>query len=339
LTVGDPDGAGVLGSLGMADDASRLYFAATGNLAPGPASDEPKLYLWQAGEGLRYLGTFDGGDRAAWSTTRSTVGDYFRDARVTADGRYLVFASRAALTPEAQAGVRQIYRYDASSRQLVCVSCAPATDPPALDAALISYADPAPGLAPVATPFLARNLSQDGRRVFFDTAAALVPADTNGHIDVYEWVDGEVDLVSTGTSTDDARFLDASDDGDDVFFTTRQRLVGGDPDDLVDLYDARIGGGFPEAPQTPPCEGDVCQGPPTPGPSLLIGGTSTFSGPGNPRTTPRKASTRPRKCRKGRVRKRVHGKVKCVRKPRKAAKRRGGRPAQAQHHDRRGSRR
>jgi hypothetical protein len=321
LTPGDPDGAGVLGSLGMADDASRLYFAATGNLAAGPASDEPKLYLWQAGEGTRYVATLDAEDKAGWSATRSTAGEFFRDARVTPDGRYLVFASRAGLDPGAPAGVRQIYRYDAVTGDLRCVSCTASADPAGVDAALISYTPSTPGLAPVATPFLARNLSRDGRRVLFDTAAALVPGDANQRIDVYEWEDGNVGLISSGVSSDDSRFVDAGDDGNDVFFTTRQRLVGADRDDLMDLYDARVGGGFPEPVSPLSCEGDACQSPPDPPPAFPGLGSSTFRGPGNPPAVKRKAKHAPKHCRKAQVRKRVRGKVRCVKKPRAVERR------------------
>ncbi len=120
--------------------------------------------------------------------------------------------------------------------------------------------------APLSLP---RNLSTDGRRAFFETARPLVTADENNAIDVYEWEDsdldgeGEVRLISAGRGATDSKFLDASVLGDNVFFTSRDRLVGIDTDDQVDLYDARIGGGIPgqnPSPAPPPCEGDDCQG-------------------------------------------------------------------------------
>ncbi len=93
---------------------------------------------------------------------------------------------------------------------------------------------------------LPRNLSADGQRVFFETAQGLVDADTNGKADVYMWSDGELSLISTGKSGEESEFIDASTSGDDVFFTTREQLVGVDVDDQVDVYDARVGGGIPE---------------------------------------------------------------------------------------------
>ena len=68
--------------------------------------------------------------------------------------------------------------------------------------------------------------------------------DINGKADVYMWEDGELSLISTGKAARPSKFVDASADGDDVFFTTRERLVGADVDDQVDVYDARVGGGF-----------------------------------------------------------------------------------------------
>jgi hypothetical protein len=41
-------------------------------------------------------------------------------------------------------------------------------------------------------------MSDDGSYVFFDTDDALVPQDTNGTQDVYEWEDGHVYLISGG---------------------------------------------------------------------------------------------------------------------------------------------
>src|SRR4029077_11145476 len=109
---------------------------------------------------------------------------------------------------------------------------------------------------------LLRHFSSDGSRVFFESVAALLPRDTNGVQDVYEWEQqgvgscqgssatfsassgGCLYLVSSGTSPQPSFFADASASGSDVFFFTFQPLVGQDVDGLVDVYDARVGGGF-----------------------------------------------------------------------------------------------
>ena len=77
---------------------------------------------------------------------------------------------------------------------------------------------------------LNRAISDDGRRVFFNTADALVPGDANGRSDVYEYdvPTGTVHLISSGRDPSDSYFMDASANGNDVFFLTRQQLVGWD---------------------------------------------------------------------------------------------------------------
>jgi hypothetical protein len=45
-------------------------------------------------------------------------------------------------------------------------------------------------------------------------------------------------LISSGTSSEQSYFGDASANGNDVFFFTRQALAPTDDDDLVDVYDA-----------------------------------------------------------------------------------------------------
>ncbi len=75
---------------------------------------------------------------------------------------------------------------------------------------------------------LGLNISDDGR-VFFDLPEPLALGDANQRNDVYEWTNGKLELVSTGTSPSDSKLLSVSADGKDVFFFTRQKLV---PEDL-----------------------------------------------------------------------------------------------------------
>ena len=62
---------------------------------------------------------------------------------------------------------------------------------------------------------------------------------------------GCIDLISSGQSTHDSEFLEASPNGNDVFFTTLQSLVPADFG-LVDVYDARVDGGFRRLRRRPP---------------------------------------------------------------------------------------
>jgi hypothetical protein len=128
--------------------------------------------------------------------------------------------------------------------------------------------------------------------LFFESQDALVAQDVNGQVqDVYEWepqgvgscarVSGCVSLISSGTSPTDSMFMDSSANGSDVFFITRQSLLGRDQDHYLDLYDARVDGGFTEA-STAQCAGEGCRGSLTIAPSSLVAGSSLFGGgPGN----------------------------------------------------------
>jgi len=268
------------GPTAVSKDATSVYFVAGSNLLMWREEDEV----------VRHIATVDGTlDSPLWRT-RWGSGDATRGARVSSDGERLLFASYAQLDPAydtveespedcgdpevAGDRCRQIYLYDAPSNRVSCLTCV-AGVPVAGDANLFGNSDERRPFGDnnqvtVDGPLdLPRNLSADGRRAFFETARPLVTGDENNAIDVYEWVDsdldgeGEVRLVSAGRGATDSKFLDASVSGDNVFFTARDQLVGIDNDDQVDLYDARIGGGIPaqnpSAPP-PPCAGDDCQG-------------------------------------------------------------------------------
>ncbi len=90
-----------------------------------------------------------------------------------------------------------------------------------------------------------KGFSTDGSRTFFETNQNLDPADTDNQIDLYERSGGTVALVSEGEINGNGAFLvtfqGASDDGTHVFFTTSERLVSTDTDNVTDLYE-RFGG-------------------------------------------------------------------------------------------------
>jgi hypothetical protein len=150
----------------------------------------------------------------------------------------------------------------------------------------------------------------------------LVGRGEKGKEDVYQWAGagtgsctegsasysppngGCLDLISSGRSSLDSAFVDASVDGRDVFFTTAESLVSQDPG-LVDLYDAREGGGFPAPiPPAEPCQGEACQAPGA-APVDVTPASQAASG-GNVKTNPK------RRCPKGKVRPKA--KKHCVKK-------------------------
>lgn len=130
-----------------------------------------------------------------------------------------------------------------------------------------------------------RPLSEDGRYLFFDTGEALVPQDTNGERDVYEYdtVTGQLHLISNGTCACESVFVDASPDGSNAFFVTHAKLVAADEGSAGDLYDARVDGGFTaqSTPPPAPCVGEECQPPGSPSPQLVTPSSATFAGAGN----------------------------------------------------------
>ena len=102
---------------------------------------------------------------------------------------------------------------------------------------------PAGGNGPFQVIF--SGISQDGSKVFFDTAESLVAGDTDGWRDVYQRSAGTTTLVSTGAlggnGQFDATYAGKSQDGARVFFHTDEPLEGSDVDTSQDVY-ARSGG-------------------------------------------------------------------------------------------------
>jgi hypothetical protein len=246
---GNPE---VLGVLGTGNDGSVVYFAAAAALAPGAQAGAANLYVARAGA-IKLIATLADGDSGDW--TRSFEA---RTARVTPDGAHLAFLSVKSLTgydnTDAVSGEpdRELFVYDEQEDLLTCVSCNP------------SGARPIGGSSiPIGTGsgYEPPILSGDGRRVFFNSDDALVALDGNHQQDVYEFEGGRAQLISSGTSSDISALVDVSPDGRDVFFTSRARLTATDRDNGSDIYDARIGGGFPVPTEPLPCAGEACRGP------------------------------------------------------------------------------
>jgi hypothetical protein len=345
--------AGVLGTLGIStENGSYAYFVAGGVLADNENSNAEKaqagkanLYEWHSDETifvarLSIGSEYDEYDWRGFYRSNLDVAPATgeKSSRVIPDGTTVLFGSRARLTSYDNAGEGELYLYDAASGKLTCVSCNPSGAPATSEAYL------AGNLSIVAAPernaFLTRNLSEDGSRVFFQTREALVPQDKNGQTDVYEWEregaggpggcsrssasfsepsGGCLYLISTGESDDPSYFGDASADGSNVFFFTRQSLVGQDRDENDDLYDARVEGGI--AAQNPPppasCTGEGCLGPVDPPTVLDAPASATFSGAGNLKPSPAKPKKVVVKCPKRKVRR--HSR--CVKAKRHRARR------------------
>ena len=206
-------------------------------------------------------------------------------SRISSSGKFLGFNSVRSLTgydntiPDSGEPAIEIFLYDAAAAQLRCASCDPGGSPPSAGAAIKPPARPST-FTSWNNVYPQRNVSEGGQ-VFFETADALLPRDVNGRRDVYEYVDGQLHLLSTGSGEGGSHFLDATPDGSSVFLSTAQRLLPRDTDTVYDYYVARVGGGFVQPAQPPPsCEGESCRGAGT-GESTASPGTSSFAGRGN----------------------------------------------------------
>lgn len=276
LPVAPGGTTGVQGVLGADEDGTRVYFVASGQLTPdAPADGANKAYLWQRGDitdsgdpELRYIGTVGTSNQSAWTFAGGAGGQVigYSWRSVSADGSGLLLATAAALDPEHPdtGGLQQVYRYGVTEDEFTCVSCPDVGVPSA--AARIRYWDGAT-MPPVELRGVEPRwgISADGRTVMFESRDALVPEDVNGQTDTYIWRNGELQLISTGRSEYPSTAVDLSSSGDNVYFTTADQLVARDHDDSLDVYVARIDGGFFDDPPPPPvicaalsggCQGD-----------------------------------------------------------------------------------
>jgi hypothetical protein len=315
----------------ISEDGSLVYAVSTAVLAPGASAGEDNLYALHESGGswttklVARLSEVDGPDWGATGALGSLT------ARVSPDGTWLAFMSARSLTGydnrDASSGQpdEEVYLYDAVSERLVCASCDPTgARPTGVEYQKLAKGGPVggdrvwpparwiaanvPGYTPYSTGeaiYQSRYLL-DGGRLFFNSSDALVPQDSNGEEDVYEYepagvggcsessvtfserANGCVGLISSGTAPRESGFLDASETGGDVFFLTYGRLAKQDIDTSIDVYDAHeCTASSPCAPApaeaAPECAtAEECRGAPTPQPSVFgAPASATFSGLGN----------------------------------------------------------
>ncbi|HEX5146019.1 MAG TPA: hypothetical protein VFV85_03280, partial [Conexibacter sp.] len=267
--------ADLVGSAVVAEDGSHAYFASAAQLADAPSaatSAAPNIYVWRASDdSVHYVATADP------ITARPSVG-----GEATPDGDVLLFESDDpsldARSGSSNGGTLQLYRYDDGDQSVTCVSCPPGG---------VGASDVSTQLAITSQVVQAhgRAVSDDGSIVVFATTEALVPEDVNGDLDIYEWHDGHVGLITSGTMTyagSPPVVVSLSPDGHDLIFEDSARLTFDALDSAVKVYDARIDGGFPEPPAPPAsCVGDACRPAPTPAPPLSSPNSTSTGASGN----------------------------------------------------------
>ncbi len=315
-------GAEVTGVLGGSEDGSYVYFVAQGALSAAATAGSPNLYMAHY-DGAHwtppvFVATLSNSDSHYWEIHEKTQFLARLTAEVSPNGRYVAFMTEGDPTGydniDANSGQRdaEAYLYDAVTGHLSCASCNPYGARPTGEFDEGISMDPTeawkdhwvaaglPGWTPSAeqgqTTHQSRYVSNEGR-LFFDSAEALVPQDTNGREDVYEFEQagtgscseaaGCVALISSGAGSGDSSFVDASASGDDVFFRTQERLVSQDVDDAFDIYDAHVCSAVAPCPvkvvSPPPCvSSDECKAAPSPQPPIFGAPPSaTFVGSGN----------------------------------------------------------
>jgi hypothetical protein len=361
LTPNGGGSAEVQGVIGASEAGDYVFFTASAALTPPSEENEAgehaeagesNLYLWREAEGgpeIRFI--------AQAEALNATGRPDRQQARVSPDGRWLAFVSQKSLTgydntigdgspacaltsegePSGGPDCREAFVYSASADRLDCASCNPSgarpIGPPAENGET--------SFPTWSTPYQQPRYLGDGGRTFFMSRDALAPRDVNQRQDVYQWEPagtgacteadpsfspqnrGCVDLITTGESADDSYLIDASASGEDVFLSTRQRLTWSDEDERFDVYDARVGGGFPEPPPPPVCEGEGCREGSTSAGPLPSAGTSPFHGAGNP---PSRRNCKPA----ARRAKKLSGRAKKLRRHANQAKR-NGKSAVAKH--------
>lgn len=168
--------------------------------------------------------------------------------------------------------------------------------------------------------YQSRYLSNDGR-LFFNGRDPVTPQAINENWNVYEWepsgvragsesacsnatpgydaaTKGCIALISSGESSDESGFLDASESGGDVFFMTTSKLSPSDTDNSYDVYDAHECTSLapcqpaPPPPAAPCASSDSCRSAPSSPPGVFGPPASAlFSGSGNVNTTLRPGAT------------------------------------------------
>jgi hypothetical protein len=305
--------ADVQGVLAVSSDGSRVYFVARGVLSHGPNAEgqmpvagADNLYVLDtaASGGAVFIGDLCSGpersgevvdERCPAQLTETQLGSDVglweapgREVQLAGeDGRFLVFSSFARLERGDADTTKDVYRYDADTGRLQRASIGEAGyDANGNDDAFnaeIAAEEYDLGIVTVVDRGRSRAVTEDGSRVVFSSDGALAPGAVPGEPNVYEWRagsgggEGEVLFVAG-----DARSPVITPSGRDLFFATPVGLVPQDTDGAPDVYDARLGGGFPQPPvAVEPCSGDACQGPLTNPAPLLVPGSEVQAAGGN----------------------------------------------------------
>jgi hypothetical protein len=199
-----PAGSAFLGVVARSPDLRQVWFATENQILPGELEvPGPKLYRWDDTGGtpqLTYVGSLSGGDGILWREANITFAGGIKPARVSPSGRYTTFRSAGRLTAFDNEGQEEIYLFDSATSEMRCVSCTTDAFPAQ---GYIGYDATAAYATVIPSNHQLRNLADSGR-VVFETKRGLLPGDSNGKIDVYEYQNGRLNLLSSGTGAGDS---------------------------------------------------------------------------------------------------------------------------------------
>ena len=242
-------------------DGSTAYFVAAGVLAGNvdafgeeAVAGDHNLYVWRRdvshpGGQTKFIGRLSDDD------LRVPLNGEPQIPQTTPDGRYLVLTTASSLVPTDTDTSRDVYLYDAGDGVMTRVSTDTSGvggNADGLDASIAS------GAGEVQRRHSHPAVTDDGKMIVFTTREALSPLDVNGAPDVYLWDAGHVSLITTGAAGGGGSAAVIDESGQDVYFETEGQLTPSDGDDVKDVYDARIGGGFATG-ASPACTGEACQ--------------------------------------------------------------------------------
>jgi hypothetical protein len=235
-------GADVEEVLGASRNGEYIYFVARGKLATGGTSGERNLYVEHDGD-IDFI------------AADPEAGEHFY---VTPDGLHAAFASSEQQGAYDNAGHVEIYRY-AFGAGIECASCRPDGEPPTADATIAG-----------------RALSDDGTRLFFQSADSILAAAQSAAANVYEYLGGKVFLLSPGEG-DPAILLGGSASGDDVFIASFEELSPQGQGKVFAIYSARVNAVVPGPDEaTFVCQNEGCRGPASTQATEVSPGSASF---------------------------------------------------------------
>ena len=310
-TVSNPT-AEVQGIVQTSEDGSHVYFVAGGILTKSPNAQGQvahvganNLYLFERDAQYpsgrtAFIADLSQSDGGLWTGSGEA-------ANITPDGNFLVFTSTTDhLTPDDASTADQVFEYDALTGSLTRVSIGQDGYNNNGNTNTAEATIQSPAYSEKADPndySTTMTVSANGSYVFFQSTDGLTPQALNQVLigehsvtkvyaeNVYEYHDGNVYLISDGRDVSEVfgisavHLLGTDESGVDVFFSTADPLAPSDVDSNMDIYDARVDGGFPAPAVKQQCAGDECQGVLSPAPVLLAPG-SEFQAGGNPPLAP-----------------------------------------------------